>query len=844
MTTITCLRSHAFTGLTFLLASYGTMTFAAPEAKFTYAGNAAAPASTLALWYKTPALDWEKEALPIGNGLMGGKVFGGVSKEVIQVNDITLWTGGPGTNKGNGTYNYGVNPRIDRSLLGKINELVEKGDPAAAQTLMQSRYEDNHPKLLGDHFGMGAYQNVGEIQVDFALEGDREVKNYRRELDLENGIARVEYQLDGVNYKREVFCSYPDKVMVVHLTADAPMNFDVRFASAQTQATGYSHSIRDNTITAKGALTDNGERFETQLKVLPTGGSTTLNGSAIKVANTKEVLLILATATDYKLSYPTYRSGIDPHEPITKAIAEASSLGYQRLNKNHIADYRALFNRVKLNLGNGKPSIPTNELIAAYKKQPTRDLEVLFFQYGRYLMISSSRPGGLPANLQGIWNNSNTPIWNSDYHYNINLQMNYWPVEVTNLRECAEPLVAMIKDIVPSGRKTAAAYFQVGDGESPTGWTVNCCGNIYGFSSVGTQLSWAWAPGSNAFISQNLWEHYAFNRDKADLAKNIYPVLKEACQFWLSYLRTDSDGTLTSPAGYSPEQMHFSKGIAYDQQLVWELFTNTIEASEALGVDEALRKELNEKRAKLSPIQIGDQGQIMEWKNFKSDLASGATAQNVEPEHRHLSHLVSLYPGKQINCNTTTWMEAAKISLDRRTGDSSRSTGWTTAWKINARARTHQGDRAHEMLTLQLSRHTMDNLWDAHGKHDDQLWTFQIEGNFGATSGVAEMLLQSHTDTVDLLPALPSAWAKGSYSGLRARGNHTIALEWDKGTPIKASVKAGSTGTLRLRNERFTRRNGMTLADSKGQKVTFFLENNAVTFQSKAGEIYTLSCSN
>lgn len=762
----------------------------------------------LALWYDEPATDWENEALPIGNGYMGGMIFGSVESERIQYNEKTLWSGGPGAWE---DYNGG-NKEGAWEAVQEIRRILDEGG-TPSNTLYQ--------KVCGDQRAYGAYQNFGDIFLDFSSHESSEVTNYRRELNIEEALSTVKYTYNGVNYEREYFTSYPDNVMVIKLKADkaSSITVDVRNEGANN---GKQLSVENNTLTLSGSIQDNGMKYESQIKVINSGGSIKDGEDKISVENADEVTIIMSAGTDYVNEYPTYK-GEDPHNAVTERINNAVSLGYDELKSRHLEDYKELFDRVNLNLGELKLDKPTDDMLEEYRTNPSNSLETLFFQYGRYLLISSSREGSLPANLQGVWNNSNNPPWSSDYHFNVNLQMNYWPAEVANLSETAIPLVEYVESLREPGRVTAEMHCGIEDApEKKNGWTVNTMNNPFGFTAMGWEFDWGWAPTSNAWISQNLWEHYQFTDDVDYLRDNIYPIMKEASQFWTQFLveYTHSDGKtyLVSSPSYSPEQGPRTVGTTFDQELIWQLFTDTIKASETLGVDEEFRSELEDKRERLLKPQIGKYGQVQEWKD---DI------DNPDNKHRHISHLVGLYPGTQINQKDTPELyDAAKVTMNHR-GDG--GTGWSKANKINLWARLLDGDRAHSLLQNQLTTSTLDNLFDTHPP-------FQIDGNMGAVSGMSEMLIQSHLGTINPLPALPAAWEDGSFDGLKARGNFEVSANWNNNSLNLLKIKSGSGNDCYLEYPGITE---AVITDTNGNEIKpEVVSENVVKFPTEVGGEY------
>ncbi|MEE1820897.1 glycoside hydrolase family 95 protein [Streptomyces sp. BE20] len=771
---------------------------------------AAATADPETLWYDQPASAWETQALPIGNGALGAMVFGGVASERLQFNEKSLWTGGPGSPG----YNYGNWPVPRPGALAQVIDAIDASGKADPNWVAG--------KLGAPRTGFGYYQTFGDLYLDM-IGSSSTYTGYRRSLDIGDAVAKVNYTAGGTTFSREYFASYPGKVIAGRISADQPgrISFTLRYTSPRTDFTATAVNGR---LTVRGKLADNGLDFESQTQVKAVGGTVTSSGDRVTVTGADSVVLVTGAGTNYALSYPAYR-GVDPHARVTSAVDAAIAASYDALKSAHLADYRTLYDRVKLNVGQVMPDKPTNTLRDEYtggSSTADRALEALFFQYGRYLLISSSRAGSLPANLQGVWNSSTNPPWFSDYHTNINVQMNYWPALQTNLFEAMSPFVDLVKDLSKAGTTTASQMF------GTPGWVTHNCTNPFGNTGVGNYGTAFWFPEANAWLASQLYDWYRFTGNTQQLRDDVYPVLKGAAEFWLANLRTDPrDGKLVANPSFSPEHGSFTAGDSMAQQIVWGLLTDTLAAARTLNTDTDLQSRLTSALASLDPgLRIGSWGQLQEW---KADLDQSTD------HHRHVSHLYALHPGNQISPRSNpTLTAAAKVSLNARgetAGDA--GTGWSLAWKVNFWARLLDGNRAQSVLSEQLKSSTYPNLLDTAPP-------FQIDGNFGATAGITEMLLQSQNGEIQPLPALPAAWKTGSYSGLKARGNASVGATWSANGSVTFTITPWVPQQLSVRSPIFN--GAYTVTDTNtGQVVTTARTGERITFAGTGYHVYKIT---
>jgi alpha-L-fucosidase 2 len=764
----------------------------------------------LSLWYNKPAEAWV-EALPVGNGHIGGMVFGRVEEELIQLNESTLYSGGP--------VKQSINPDAFQYLAPLREALLKEQDYSKANELAK--------KMQG--YFTESYLPLGDLLLKQSFNG-RTPAAYQRRLDLQTAIATTRFTVDGVEYTREVFCAAPANVMVIRIRAGVPGAIDLSVAlnsplhytisakannevimsgkaPAHVDPSYYNPKDRQPVIYDDTAGC-NGMRFQCRVKAITKTGTVTADTSGLHVQHATELVLIVSAATSFNgFDKCPDKEGKNEQAIAAALIDAAAKRSYADLQQEHVKDHQRYFNRVSFVLKdtgaavNANSLLPTDKRLKAYSDgayDPA--LETLYYQFGRYLLIASSRPGGPPANLQGIWNRELRAPWSSNYTININTQMNYWPAESTNLSEMHTPLLQWLKALSVTGARVAREFYHCDGWVAHHNSDIWACANPVGDRGAGDPVWANWYMGGN-WLCQHLWEHYVFTQDKQFLA-TAYPIMKQAAVFSLDWLVKDSSGYWVTAPSTSPEnKFRDAKGRAQavsvattmDMSIIWDLFTNVIEASEALHTDEAFRNRLTEVRKHLYPLRKGRQGELLEWyKEFAE----------TDPQHRHVSHLFGLHPGRQISKNNTPeFFEAAKKTLEIR-GDA--GTGWSRGWKINWWARLLDGDHAYKLIRQLLNYSGADskggggtypNLFDAHPP-------FQIDGNFAGTAGMTEMLLQSHLGEVHLLPALPAAWKEGAVKGLKARGGFTVDVRWAQGKLRTATITAATDGVCRIRNNR------------------------------------------
>ena len=817
---------------------------------------------------------WQQYTLPIGNGDMGANIYGGISEERLTFNEKTLWTGGPGPDRpdymGGNLKERGLNGKT----LRKIQKLFREGRNTEASEACE--------ELIGGTDGYGAYQCWGNLRVRYEGLEETSAGNYLRRLDLENAVADVAFDCDrscgahggtqafgtqdnpaSTHYEREYFMSHPAKILAAKLTARGKdkLNLVISFDSAQQGIT----IAEQDSLRLEGEVIDNGLKYCSLIKAETDRGNIKASGDRLLISEAESVVIYLAAATDYENRWPAYRTGETAaalKDRVAQALERAAARGYEMLKEEHIRDYRKIFSRVSLDLGqknmrervhtenihteaantenadtkNCQERSPdtTDRLLERYKnglasRAESRWLEVLLFQYGRYLLISSSREDSqLPANLQGVWNISNDPIWSCDYHLNVNLQMNYWPAGPANMAECILPLIRYVDSLRVPGRITAKIYAGIDStpAEPDNGFMAHTQNTPFGWTCPGWSFDWGWSPAAVPWILQNCWEYYEFTGNKEILENMIYPMMREEAKLYDQLLVRKPDGTLVSSPAYSPEHGPRTEGNTYEHTLIWQLYEDTIRAAGQLGLDRRQAEVWKENQKRLKgPAEIGGDGQLKEW---YEESRAGSVKESEGYAHRHLSHMLGLYPGSLISMENTELLQAAITALDQRTDV---STGWGMGQRINSRARTGDGEKAYQLIQMLIRTGIYPNLFDAHPP-------FQIDGNFGLTAGICEMLIQSKTGVTRLLPALPQEWPDGSFEGLAARRNDIWSAEWRRCRLLRACVYSANGGTVTVH---YAGIQNARLLDETGTSVNMhILSSNRIAFYTEAGKRYYL----
>ncbi len=807
------------------LSMSGVLAALAVEASVVTQPVSAAPL----MWYDQPSKPTISEALPIGNGRLGALVAGGLDHDRMPLCEDSVWSGGP--------FDYD-NPAI-RNVIPLARQMLFDGKIAEAQQFIQKNYTCLWGPEIAEHFGN--FQTLGYLDLKF--QGDRPpAQEYRRELDLARGVVSISYARGNINFTRQTFASHPDQVVVVLLTADAPGQISVDVSLGRPDApeqnavasTGEKltapvdcRADANGNVLMTGQLFNNrqqnGMKIAAMCRVLNQGGKREVNGDGVRVVDADSVLLVIAGATDYR--------GADPVATITKHIDAASEKSFDALLATHVADFASLFDRVSLTIGDANPDVPTDQRLHQLAQgQSDPDLAALYAQFGRYLMISSSRPGDLAANLQGMWAETIRTPWHGDYHTNINVQMNYWPAEPGNLAECVEPLIDLIERMVEPGTRTVQTCYGL------RGWTVHTIHNVWGYTAPGYNPAWGAFPLAGPWICQHLWEHYAFSGNE-EFLRRAWPIMRGSGEFLLDWLVVEPlTGKLVSGPTNSPENTFklpdgtpasYTMGPAMDQEIAWDLLSNLQQAARVLKIEDEFTRRVDAAKSALKWPGIAKDGRLMEWP--LEDVTER------DPKHRHVSHLFGLHPGSQFNRLTTpAYLDACRKSLEVRGDD---GTGWSLAWKTNFWARLRDGDRAEKLIrqllrpaggtTLNMSRGggTYPNLFCAHPP-------MQIDGNFGGAAGIFEMLVQSHLQrndawVIDVLPALPTAWPSGRVTGLRVRGGAEVDIAWSNGKLDAVRVRATRDGTWSIEHAGRERRLSLTA----GQAATLHADlTTAETF--------------
>ena len=804
------------------------------------------------LCYKEPAnmsyYGWENEALPLGNGKIGAKVFGGMECELIHFNEKTLWSGGKDVEG----FNYGVKRDDKGAALRELQTLLGEGKVKEATAKMKN--------LEGDMTGFGNYQSFGNLYIAFDHKGEKD--KYTRDLELDTASAMVSYRIEQSSFTRHYFISYPDNVFVGRIQAEtkesedgkevekAKINLDAYFVSdqkgiskAENGIITVAGTVMGNVGTdAKASADANSMKYAGAFKFITDGEITETDDGHIKISGAESVMIVASLATNYINSFPEYFSNVNPLEKALECVNSAAEKTFGELYRTHLADYKPLYDRVKFNLEEGDHIMATDFLLSRFEKKGEykRNLITLLFQYARYLLIASSRDGSLPANLQGIWNAKNNPPWCCDYHFNVNVQMNYWPAYVANLAETTLPYIDFVNSLKKPGRLIANKTLGIGenkadgtpDTDKATGFMLHTMGTPLGFVGPGSEWRWGWAPTNGAWAIQGMYDYFLFTKDIEKLRKDIYPAMEECALMWTKLLIEDkhSDRLVCSP-GYSPEHGPVAAGNTYDQCIIYNLYDDLLSAAEYMKnagygdeVNDEIIETVKSQIVRLKPLHIGKWGQIKEWYDEDSFFMRGFYNQAVQRKHRHISHLLSLYPFRQITPDDEALANAALTTLKDR---GKKSTGWGLAIRLLSYARLHKGNDCDEIVEQIIKSTILKNLFGTHPP-------FQIDGNFGLLAGICEMLVQSHGGYIQVLPALPSGWVNGEVSGLMARGNFEISLKWKDSRLKDASVKSNLGGECALKYDGKV----MIIYDEEGNEVETSFENGVTKFMTEKDKTY------
>ena len=761
---------------------------------------------------KNKDIYWENLSLPIGNGNIGANIMGSVETERITFNEKTLWRGGPNNKKG-ADYYWNVN-KESVYLLSDIRKNLSDGNNKKAQELLSNNFNGkvSYEANGEDAFRFGSFTTAGEFRIKTGI-GDNNVTDYVRSLSLDSALAKVSFVYNGVRYERSSFISHPDNIMVLKFTATDKQTLEFSYLPNPLMEGKFKKSGKDELL-YEGKLKDNGMKFVLRIKTVVNNGFLNVDSDGrINVLGAENAMFLITADTDYKINFnPDFSDekayvGVNPKTTTAAWMRSVAGLSYGDIYAKHYEDYSSLYNRTTFEINpkwNSKGSqLPMPERLESYRQGvPDYELETLYYQFGRYLLISSSRPGNMPANLQGLWHNNIDGPWRVDYHNNINIQMNYWLACPTNLAECELPLFDYLKTLVKPGERTAQSYF------GARGWTTSISGNIFGFTAPmnNKNMSWNFSPVAGPWLATHIWDYYDYTRDKKFLQETGYELIKSSAEFAVDYLWKKNDTLYTASPSTSPEHGPIDEGTAFSHGVIREILSDAIEASEELNVDSVERDEWKYILEHIAPYKIGRYGQLMEW---------SADIDNPYDEHRHVNQLFGLHPGHSISPLTTPKLaKAARVALEHR-GDG--ATGWSMGWKLNQWARLHDGNRAYKLYGNLLKNGTNDNLWDTHPP-------FQIDGNFGGTAGVTEMLIQCHAGFIHVLPALPDVWHEGKLTGIRVRGNFIVDIEWRDNNLERLILYSGSGENCILKYKGMT----MNLSTEKGKRYEIVVKDKSL----------------